>query len=51
MTQEEIFYFLKERLAKFKLPREVAFLSELPKNAVGKILRRELKERESAGHG
>lgn len=47
VTQEEILDFLKERLAKFKLPREVAFLSELPKNAVGKILRRELKERES----
>lgn len=47
-SKEALLDFLKERLAKFKLPKEIAFLPELPKNPVGKILRRELKEKESS---
>jgi fatty-acyl-CoA synthase len=30
------------RLARYKTPREVVFLDELPRNALGKIVRREL---------
>jgi long-chain acyl-CoA synthetase len=40
--------FLRERLAPYKVPREVEFLSELPKSTVMKVLRRELRERELA---
>ena len=42
-SAEEIIAFCKERLAKFKVPASVAFLETLPKSAVGKILRRELR--------
>jgi len=35
----------RERLANFKVPRSVEFVDQLPRNATGKVLRRELKER------
>jgi len=35
----------RERLANFKVPREVAFVSKLPRNAGGKVLKRDLRER------
>jgi fatty-acyl-CoA synthase len=35
---------VKSNLANFKVPREVWFLDELPRNATGKVLKRELKE-------
>ncbi len=47
-TAEEIIAFCKGKLAPFKVPRQVAFEKELPKTMVGKVLRRELKERELA---
>jgi long-chain acyl-CoA synthetase len=45
---EELLAFLRERLAPYKVPREIEFLAELPKSTVMKILRRELRERELA---
>ena len=36
--------FLKPKLAAFKLPRRVYFVEKLPRNATGKILKRELRE-------
>lgn len=47
-TAEEIIAFCKGKLAPFKVPKQVAFEKELPKTMVGKVLRRELKEREVA---
>ncbi len=38
----------RERLANFKVPRRVAFVAELPHNAAGKVLKRELRERAAA---
>lgn len=38
----------REALTAYKVPREVEFVEELPKSAVGKILRRELRDKESA---
>ena len=35
---------VKSNLANFKVPREIWFLDELPRNATGKVLKRELKE-------
>src|SRR5258705_11079339 len=35
--------FCRERLASFKKPEHIHFLAELPKNPMGKILRRELR--------
>jgi len=46
LEKEEIIAFCKERLAAYKVPREIEFIGELPKSAVGKILRKELRERD-----
>jgi fatty-acyl-CoA synthase len=35
---------VKDQLAKYKVPREVVFLDELPRNPTGKVLKRELRE-------
>jgi len=45
-TPEEIIEFVAERVARYKRIRLVEFISEIPKNAAGKILHRVLKERE-----
>jgi long-chain acyl-CoA synthetase len=42
--EEEILAFCREHLARFKVPGEIVFRSELPKSTVGKVLRRELAE-------
>jgi acyl-CoA synthetase (AMP-forming)/AMP-acid ligase II len=38
--------FCRERLADYKVPRRVAFVDELPRNATGKVLKNQLKEHE-----
>jgi long-chain acyl-CoA synthetase len=43
ITEESVRDFCRKRLAGYKVPRQVVFIDELPKSAVGKILRRELK--------
>jgi long-chain acyl-CoA synthetase len=43
---EEIIAFVKERIADYKRVREVEFIDKVPRTASGKILRRELAERE-----
>ena len=45
-TEQEIIAFCKERLAPYKAPKLVEFRTELPKSAVGKLLRRALVEEE-----
>jgi acyl-CoA synthetase (AMP-forming)/AMP-acid ligase II len=42
-SAEEISEFCRERLATFKRPRGVAFLADLPRNHMGKILRKDLR--------
>jgi fatty-acyl-CoA synthase len=42
--ENEIFDFLKDNLARFKVPKYVVFVSELPISGAGKILKRELKK-------
>ncbi len=46
VSEDEIKTFVKENLANYKVPRQVVFIDELPRNPTGKILKRELKERE-----
>jgi fatty-acyl-CoA synthase len=41
---EEIKQYVKDNLARYKVPREVVFLDELPRNATGKLLRKNLAE-------
>lgn len=43
-TTEELMEFCRERMAAYKYPRAVILLEELPKNASGKLLRRELRD-------
>lgn len=47
-TSDDIREFLKLHLAPYKIPREIEFRAELPKTAVGKVLRRTLVEEEVA---
>ena len=49
VTAEELIAFCKERIAGYKCPRSVDFVDELPKSTVGKILRREVRNRYSEG--
>ena len=49
VTPEELIGFCKDKIAKYKLPREVVFVTELPRTAVGKLLRRVLREKETKG--
>ena len=53
LTESDVKAHVKANLARFKVPREVEFLDELPRNATGKVLKRELVERdeEKAGAG
>ena len=43
-TPAELIGFARERLAAYKVPREVVLLPEIPKTASGKILRRQLRD-------
>lgn len=50
-STEELREFAKSRLAAYKVPRAVEFRTELPKNMVGKVLRRALVEEDRAKAG
>ncbi len=43
-TEQELIAFCKENLPSYKRPKSVVFMEALPKSAVGKILRRELRK-------
>ena len=45
ITDEELITFCKKHIAGYKTPKSVEFVDALPKNAAGKILKRELRER------
>jgi acyl-CoA synthetase (AMP-forming)/AMP-acid ligase II len=45
-TEDELKSYVKKNLANFKVPREFEFIDELPRNATGKVLKRELVEDE-----
>jgi benzoate-CoA ligase len=47
----ELQQFVKARLAPYKYPRELEFLSDLPKTATGKVQRFRLRERETSTNG
>jgi benzoate-CoA ligase len=47
--EAELKAFVKERLAPYKYPRQIDFVTELPKTATGKIQRFKLREREANG--
>jgi fatty-acyl-CoA synthase len=47
VSEDDLKAHVKANLAAFKVPREIEFLDELPRNATGKVLKRELRARES----
>ena len=44
LSKSDIVKELKEHLANFKIPKDIYFIDELPKNATNKVLKRKLKE-------
>jgi acyl-CoA synthetase (AMP-forming)/AMP-acid ligase II/uncharacterized membrane protein len=43
-SEDELKGYVKQNLARYKVPREIVFIDELPRNATGKVLKRELVE-------
>ena len=43
LTREDVVKFCRARLTGYKVPRSIVFVKALPKTAVGKILRRDLR--------
>lgn len=50
VTKDELIEFARSRLARYKCPTSIDFVEVLPRNATGKVLRRELREPYWAGH-
>jgi fatty-acyl-CoA synthase len=46
LTEDDVKDYVKENLANYKVPRDVSFVDELPRNATGKVLKRELIEQD-----
>jgi fatty-acyl-CoA synthase len=44
LNEKEVISFCEDKLARFKIPKHIRFLGELPKNDAGKIDRKKLKE-------
>jgi fatty-acyl-CoA synthase len=42
LTEDDVKAYVKDNLARYKVPREVVFIDELPRNPTGKVLKREL---------
>jgi len=45
VAEDEIMAYCRSRLAGFKRPRSVVFIDSLPRNPMGKILKKELREK------
>ena len=48
LSEEDLKDHVKANLARYKVPREIVFVDELPRNATGKVLKRELAEHQPA---
>ena len=46
VTEEDLREHVKANLARYKVPRDIVFLDELPRNATGKVLKRDLSDHE-----
>jgi long-chain acyl-CoA synthetase len=46
LTEEEIIEYCRENLAAYKVPKIIEFMDDLPKSAIGKIMRKELRQME-----
>ncbi|MFN2463829.1 MAG: AMP-binding protein, partial [Candidatus Dormibacteria bacterium] len=48
VTEDQLKAYVRANLARYKVPRDIEFLKELPRNATGKVLKRELLAQEQA---
>ena len=48
LTDDELREFVKRNLARYKVPRDVAFVEELPRTPTGKVLKRKLREQHAS---
>ena len=46
LSEDDVKGYVKENLANYKVPREVVFIDELPRNPTGKVLKGELEDTE-----
>jgi fatty-acyl-CoA synthase len=46
LSEDDVKTYVKENLANYKVPRDVVFVDELPRNATGKVLKRQLAEQD-----
>ncbi len=46
LSEDDVKAYVKDNLARYKSPREVVFMDELPRNPTGKVLKRELEDSE-----
>lgn len=51
LTAQEVIEYCKQHLASYKKPKRVDFLDELPRNASGKVLKRNLRQLPLGGKG
>ena len=47
--RDALIAFARDMMANYKVPRVVVFVDELPRNASGKVLKRQLREQHSIG--
>jgi fatty-acyl-CoA synthase len=50
LTEDDVREFVKRNLARYKVPRDIVFLDQLPRNPTGKVLKRQLREMHAAEH-
>ena len=48
LTADDVILYVKEKLANFKVPKQVYLLDQLPRNAMGKVQKKDLRERAAA---
>jgi len=44
LSEDEILAYLQDKLARYKIPKSVAFIDKLPRNDIGKVVKRQLRE-------
>jgi fatty-acyl-CoA synthase len=49
VDEETLKKHVKDNLARYKVPREIVFLDELPRNATGKVLKKDLQDHDGDG--
>lgn len=50
VTAEDVIAFARKHVARYKVPRRITFVNELPKTGSGKVLKRQLKAELAASH-